>query len=188
MPTSRRGQTRRKLLAAAQEIVAKEGFHGASVDAIARRAGYSIGALYSNFKGKDELFFAVFDEHVAWFEEQLQAALDADDPVRAFGEWMDRMSTDPVQFLVFVEFWAYAVRRAATRRQLAARMARMRERVGEMFGDPALAMMALATARGLTLEKLADADAVPPDFVAQLTAATLAQRAPDPGTLEPSRE
>lgn len=186
MPTTpRREATRRKLVAAALEIVAKQGFHAASVDAIAARAGYSIGALYSNFKGKDDLFFAVIDEHVTWFEGELEAAMGADDPVRAFGEWMDRLSTDPVQFLVFVEFWAYAVRRPKTRRQLATRMSRMRERVREMFGDDALALIALATARGLTLEKLADPDAVPPDFITQLTAATLAQRTPDASTLHP---
>ena len=41
------------------------------MQAIATKAGFSIGALYSNFAGKDDLFLAVYDAHAAWFEEVL---------------------------------------------------------------------------------------------------------------------
>ena len=39
----------------------RQGFHGASLDEIAEAAGYTTGAVYSNFKGKDDLFLAVLD-------------------------------------------------------------------------------------------------------------------------------
>jgi AcrR family transcriptional regulator len=175
MASSRREKTRQKLIRAAFEVVAKEGFEAASVDAIARRAGYSIGALYSNFGGKDELFFAVFDEHVSWFEEQLEAAAESDDRVGLVGDWMDQTARHPEQFLIFVEFWAYAVRKPKTRRQLAQRLEQMRARLTELLGDERLALLSLATARGLALEKLADADAVPDQVVTDLAAATLGQ-------------
>lgn len=154
---------------AAAEEVAASGFHAASVGAIAKRAGFSIGALYSNFASKDDLFFAVFDGHVAWFEEQLERAGRAKDPGAAAGEWMAELGRDPEQFLVFVEFWAYAVRKPALRTQLAERLAAMRHRVGAVFGE-GTALLALAAARGLAIEKLADSDAVPNATVAGLAA------------------
>ena len=73
--SDRRMHTRRSLVDAALQVVAEKGFDRASVDDIAAKAGYSIGALYSNFAGKDELFLAVFDAHVGWFEDKLEAAV-----------------------------------------------------------------------------------------------------------------
>jgi AcrR family transcriptional regulator len=44
-----------KLLAAATEVFAEEGYAGARVAEIARRAGVTTGAIYSRYRGKDEL-------------------------------------------------------------------------------------------------------------------------------------
>lgn len=41
------------------------GFPGASLDEIAEEAGYTKGAVYSNFDGKDDLFLAAFEEHLS---------------------------------------------------------------------------------------------------------------------------
>src|SRR4029450_2260196 len=59
--TERQGQTRSQLLDAALRVFLRQGFHGASLDEIAEEAGYTTGAVYSNFKGKDDLFLAVLD-------------------------------------------------------------------------------------------------------------------------------
>jgi AcrR family transcriptional regulator len=45
-------------------VFLRRGFHGASLDEIAEEAGYTTGAVYSNFKGKDDLFLAVMDAEV----------------------------------------------------------------------------------------------------------------------------
>lgn len=171
MASERREQTKRKLVKAAIEVIARDGFHAASVDAIARKAGYSIGALYSNFGAKDDLFFAVFDEHVAWYQERLLAAAAQEDRNAAVVEWMTMLDRQPQQFLVFVEFWAYAVRRPKLRARLAERLAEMRERLTEVTGDETMALVSLATARGLAMERLADRDAVSDDVIAALAAA-----------------
>ena len=60
--TDRRSATRAKLLDAALEVFAAKGLHGASVDDLAAAAGFTKGALYSNFATKEELFGAVIDE------------------------------------------------------------------------------------------------------------------------------
>src|SRR4051794_18303352 len=59
----RKQQTRAELVATAREVFLERGFHGASLDEIAEAAGYSKGAVYSNFTSKDELFLAVLDAH-----------------------------------------------------------------------------------------------------------------------------
>ena len=170
--TERRAATRRRLLDAATAVVAERGFHAASVDAIAAEAGYSVGAIYSNFGGKDDLFLAVFDEHAAWFE---QVMADANAETSA----IEALLAEEQQFLVFVSFWSYAVRVPKVRRRLAARMARFRGHVGRLIaeraeaqggalaGDPEhVAMLALALFRGIALERLADPDAVPDGLLA----------------------
>ena len=180
--TDRRAPTHARLVEAATKVVARRGFHAATVDEIAEEAGFSVGALYSNFDGKDDVFLAVFDGHMRWYEERLAEAANTADPTRAFKDWMDALMEDPEQLLIFIEFWAYAVRRPKLRRSFAARMAELRsemaaalERRARTTGNdlqiPAetLAVVLLATARGLGIEKLADADAVD-DSVAKLVA------------------
>ena len=59
-----RANTRERLLAAARSVFARSGFHGASVDEIASEAGFSTGALYSNFDGKEDLFLVLMEREI----------------------------------------------------------------------------------------------------------------------------
>ena len=52
--------TRERLVAAARAILEAGGYAGASVQAVADRAGVSAGALYRHFESKAELFVEVF--------------------------------------------------------------------------------------------------------------------------------
>ncbi|QOR71306.1 TetR/AcrR family transcriptional regulator [Ruania alkalisoli] len=66
-PLSRRDrqqQTREALIFAARSVFAEDGYHAASLDRIAREAGFSKGAVYSNFDGKSALFLAVMDRNL----------------------------------------------------------------------------------------------------------------------------
>lgn len=54
---------RAKLIAAAAEVFAEKGYDGAGVAEIARRAGYTTGAIYGRFSGKAELLLATIDAH-----------------------------------------------------------------------------------------------------------------------------
>ena len=55
----RRQQTRDVLIASATEVFARRGYEGASLEEIAESAGFTRGAIYKNFAGKEELFFVV---------------------------------------------------------------------------------------------------------------------------------
>lgn len=56
-----RAETRAKLLDAARTVIAEHGYAGASVEAIAEAAGFSKGAVYSNFASKEALVLALID-------------------------------------------------------------------------------------------------------------------------------
>src|SRR5499426_3908325 len=61
-PDRRRAMTRRHLLDAAAIVFARNGFHGATLDEVAATAGFTKGAVYSNFKSKDDLFLALLED------------------------------------------------------------------------------------------------------------------------------
>ncbi|WP_156371439.1 MULTISPECIES: TetR/AcrR family transcriptional regulator [Nocardia] len=54
-------ETRERLVTAAVELFFVQGFEATTVEAIAARAGFTHGAVFSNFSGKDELGAAVLD-------------------------------------------------------------------------------------------------------------------------------
>lgn len=73
-PLSRRArqqQTRDALIAAARAVFADVGYHAAGLDRIAREAGFSKGAVYSNFEDKSALFLAVMDQNLELAEIDL---------------------------------------------------------------------------------------------------------------------
>ena len=51
--------TRDRILAAAAEVFAERGYEGAAVSDIARRAGFTTGAIYGRFRDKAELLLEV---------------------------------------------------------------------------------------------------------------------------------
>src|SRR3989440_1571462 len=68
-PERRRELTRTTLIEAASEVFANKGVNGASLEEIAELAGFTRGAIYSNFGSKEELLFAVIDHFI---DRQLQ--------------------------------------------------------------------------------------------------------------------
>jgi TetR/AcrR family transcriptional regulator, transcriptional repressor for nem operon len=76
--------TRHKLLQRAFAEIHRSGFRAASLDAILADAGVTKGALYHHFANKAELGYAVIDEVVRpWMEQMWRPVLDAADPVDA---------------------------------------------------------------------------------------------------------
>ena len=63
-PERRRAMTRQHLLEAAAMVFARDGFQGSSLDEIAATAGFTKGAVYSNFKSKDDLFLELLDDRI----------------------------------------------------------------------------------------------------------------------------
>src|SRR5688500_5424687 len=78
-PDRRRAMTREHLLEAAARIFSRDGFHGASLDDIAATAGFTKGAVYSNFKSKEDLLLALMDQHMTEQFDEIVGSLDTED-------------------------------------------------------------------------------------------------------------
>jgi AcrR family transcriptional regulator len=161
--------TRRRVLDAAEAIFRREGFHGASLDQVAREAGFTKGAVYSRFTSKADLFFALLDrrssERVAVLEASEFDDLGAEEFVRAFAEAFARSVRDePDWWAVVIEFMTVVARDPELRERYAAHHDRTREavaadierRVAPTAGlaPRRLATAMLALSNGLTLERL----------------------------------
>jgi AcrR family transcriptional regulator len=170
----RQAQTRSELVDAAERLFTAQGFHATSIDAVAAEAGFTKGAVYSNFASKEDLFFAVYerrvDARVAEIERHLREAPTLWEGVERFipGN-RDRPETDDGWMAVFFEFWAHALRHPEVRE----RFARQHRRVIDVLAGAMIASgeplpddpLKLATARyamqlGLQLERLTQPDIV----------------------------
>ncbi|WP_019833590.1 TetR/AcrR family transcriptional regulator [Sphingomonas sp. PR090111-T3T-6A] len=93
-----RAATREKLLAAARANFARHGYDAASVDRIADEAGFSKGAVYSNFRSKEDLFLAVMASPTLVDLPALLTAMDtAPGPaeiIDTLSQWADEQARD----------------------------------------------------------------------------------------------
>lgn len=71
-PTDRAAAVRLAL----RSLVAERGFHGASMSAVAARAGVAAGTAYVHYRSKDELVLATYDEIKQELGEAATAGLD----------------------------------------------------------------------------------------------------------------
>ena len=178
-----RARTRAALIRAGGEVFVERGFHGASVEAIADRAGYTRGAFYSNFSSKEELFAELLQQTVyaayrAMEEEQLRSegplptARESAETLARIqahpdGRWMFRLwlelllqaGRDESMRALAVEFWR-------TNRRLLEKL--VERRFAEHGREPSLAPHVLASAMiamdiGLAIQHYVDPDAVPLD-------------------------
>ena len=138
--SQRQEQTRAQLLDAALRVFLRRGFHGASLDEIAEEAGYTTGAVYSNFKGKDDLFLAVLDaEAHRRFPLHSVLMLDAssiEEGLRASAREMAQYAREhPGWTGVYVEFWTHASRRPELRAKVAAQHERLLATVGGLVAE-----------------------------------------------------
>jgi AcrR family transcriptional regulator len=169
-----RAQTRADLLDAAARVFAAQGFHAASVDQVAEAAGYTKGAVYSNFSSKEELFLELLDRHLdqaIGLLEQLVFEVAPEARAARFAQEHERLAVlDRDWYLLEAEFLLYAARNEQVRDRVTARQRRTHQRITAIarrhlddLGLPEdvlpageLARILMATADGLTQAALAD--------------------------------
>jgi AcrR family transcriptional regulator len=173
-------ETRDRLLDAATALFAETGFSGTSVAAIAKRAGVTTGAIYSNFAGKDELFAAVVERHMKRQADAYRALYSeggspAERMERGADRWMSLISEEPDYFPLFIEVWRVGVAKPAIRKRLRKAYANLvaelatlvREGSTEPIDDATATQFALivcSLADGLALHKILDPELVPDDL------------------------
>lgn len=167
---------RRAVLDAARRQFEQQGFHRASLDAIADEAGFSKGAVYSRFASKDDLFLAVIEDRTERRAALTSAQLEEVDPRSVALVDLARMSIGESVATVawqaaLMEFRAHAFRNPElnaryrtlherTVERIAGFIAAVYERRHDQPPEPVelLARIALANATGIVAEYMADPD------------------------------
>jgi AcrR family transcriptional regulator len=174
----RQAHTRSELIDAAERLFTAQGFHATSIDAVAAEAGFTKGAVYSNFASKEDLFLAVYERRVDARVAEMEAILEEAPTIREGVERTipgnrGRPETDDGWMAVFFEFWAHALRHPELRERFAAQHRRVigplaraamdeaRERGAKLPDDShKLATARYAMQLGLQLERLTQPDVV----------------------------
>lgn len=102
-------QTRQELLDAAEKLFYANGYHATSLAAIAAEAGRTIGAVYSNFEGKEALCLEVIRNRSMTELNQLlgplvAAGVSADDRLAALASWWARIGAEPNLVVLTAEY------------------------------------------------------------------------------------
>jgi len=123
-PKQKRGlMTRQELLLSARKIFARDGFEHARLEDIASDTGKTRGALYDNFKNKEEVFYAIFEENVERDRAELAPVLTAAPTLakrmQALVKYLIGVSRDRERMLLNLEFKLYAIRHPRRRQRLA---------------------------------------------------------------------
>jgi AcrR family transcriptional regulator len=162
-PERRRQLTRTALVEAAAVVFARRGFHGASLDEIADTAGFTRGAIYKNFEGKEDLFFAVIDHHnqiaLQAFEEEFDggAALAKLDASKLASAWRDTLTRDPDFLALDLEFRLYAIRNPDVRERFATHQRQTRATIARFIEEQVQGAGFKITLPAATLAAIVDA-------------------------------
>jgi AcrR family transcriptional regulator len=186
-------EAREELLTAALEIFARRGFREASVDEIAAEAGYSKGALYWHFSGKEELLAALIEERIDTPMRDRVSLLasappDRDMSVEASLEFARQLSEAREALLLEREYWSLAIRDPELRARYRERQTELRDALAagmearaRHLGTPDLTMPAEDVARivmsiigGLTIDELIEPGSVRPELLGEALATVYA--------------
>jgi len=107
--------TRERLLAAAEQVFARYGYGGASIELITSEAGYSKGAIYSNFESKEAVFLELLRLYMERDMAELARiiSLDPDKISAAVTGWLETMHADRDCPLLMTELQLHARRSPA---------------------------------------------------------------------------
>ena len=134
-----RAQTRATLIAVGRKHFLRYGLGGAVAEKIAEDAGYSRGALYSNFDGKEELFVAVIREEQAsrldFFRSLLKDEPSPKKRVEKFRDSLADLVTDHDWIVLRAEFEVGALRSEPIRKSFVEAHRQQRRNGGELFRD-----------------------------------------------------
>lgn len=174
--TKRRAETRQRLLDAAYEVFAEQGFGRTKPDHICERAGYTRGAFYSQFTSMDELFLAMWEQQSAQLLSDVTAMLreDPGTDVREEREVVEHflraVPLDDKWQRISLEVTAHALRNPELRDRMVAReeaiiaalmpvVQTLLNRIGRTVTDPkALGRALIAVHDGTTVQVLMEPD------------------------------
>ncbi|MGW0580522.1 TetR/AcrR family transcriptional regulator [Streptomyces sp. NPDC002920] len=130
-------RTRERLVATARELFLHKGYAATSLGEVAETAGFSKGAVYSNFRSKGHLCLAVLDDVRAEQLTLLAASVMGDGPVddrlAAFTAWGEAHIGEEAWTTLEVEFLTGARHDGELRQEITARVAAVREVLAQLL-------------------------------------------------------
>lgn len=170
--SERAQQTRTQLLEAAAQVFAAKGFERASMDDVAKAAGFTKGALYAHFSSKYELIVALTEE-----------VTQASQPLPGFGQLpglLSEVSSSAAcdDLSLTIEIFSLALRDEAFRERIMPSLAKTREEVARQ----------VAANRGAALDDNGLPQVTPEDREAALGLTGLVAAARIAAQLDPSQE
>jgi AcrR family transcriptional regulator len=182
-------EARDELLSASLRVFARRGYRDAGVDEIAAEAGYSKGALYWHFSGKEELLMALLEERVdAPLRDRVallaSAPPERDMSVEATRAFAQQLGQEREAMLLEREYWSLAIRDPELRSRYAERQSELRDALAAAMeararhlGTPDLTMAAEDVARivmsiigGLAVDDLIEPGSVRPELLGEALA------------------
>ncbi len=115
-------ETQARILDAAQAVFSEQGFEMTQLEEVAARAGYTRGAIYAHYAGKEDLFLALMDQRVLTKFSGIRKVLEAEPTVakrpEIFRRWMATQAADQRWGTLMLEFKLYSLRRPESRQKL----------------------------------------------------------------------
>lgn len=121
--------SRKLLLDMTEKLMAEEGYAAVSTRRVAKEAGVNPALVHYYYATTDDLFIALHRRMMNAIAEDLEAALDCDDPLAAFWQFQSKRS----QAALGVEFISLANHRKTIRSEIASRAKESRELQAEML-------------------------------------------------------
>ncbi len=174
----KKAQTRRQLLDAAAHVFTEKGFFAATIDDVAEQAGFSKGAVYSNFDSKEDLFYALMEERHDRRMARMMSFVDRTAPVSTQAlesgqHFIEVMEEEEDWEVALLEFRVCTARNPELHRRFAPRHHAMLAAIAELIERA-------ARQRGTELTMPAEHVAVAVDAMAS---GIEAQRRLDPGNV-----
>jgi len=199
-------QTRARLLDAAAQVFARRGYHVATLEEVAAEAGFTKGAVYSNFESKEALFLALVDQEIAKRVRAIAAVVEAgtaggDIQAEAERQFQRFVREEPDWPFLFYEFFAYGARRDDLRHEFVTRRRTVHRAIADMIQSQAerlgvdlpmpaeqIAVAVEALMNGLAFNRVLDPESVPDGLfgltMSRLLFALLAREPAAPRPLE----
>lgn len=171
-------------MTAALRVFARRGYAQAGVDEIAAEAGYSKGALYWHFSGKEDLLMALLEQRIDAPTRELVALLESAPPDRDMSVEATRVFARQLReqrdaVLLDREYWTLAIRDPALRARYIQRQTELRIALARALkararhlGTPDLPMAAERVARivmsiiaGLAVDELIEPSSIDPELL-----------------------
>lgn len=194
--------TRERLLDAAADVFNRLGYHGASLEAVAEAAGYTKGAVYSNFATKGDLFLVLHRRYTARQIGERNAALATlsleEIAEQGSASLVEQARSQENWDLLQIEFWLAGMRDPELRAAMARDNEELWEEMGTRFAEKLagagvqgftgveFAKLVNALGSGLLLQLYIDPSVVDPRLFARAIRALLGLPAAQPAPTDPS--